>query len=358
MAANDPQVLRPLRLLIVGSLPPPVGGTTVSLAQLVAFVNSRGVECQVVDTNARGGRLGVLLRALWATLKLTGRIDVASVHFSDRAAVSAGPVFWLLLKLRGIPMVYRQFGGEFGATYRRLPAWRQWLVRRSVLRSNAVLLQTKAMVEEFKDVARRVEWFPTARRNPQIFYQGHFARHVSPVLRCLYVGHVRHAKGVPAAIDAVRRVEGAELTVFGPLFDVTEADLTGDRVRYGGVLAPTDVATTMGDYDLLLFPTTWPGEGYPGSLVEAALVGLPIVASRWQHLPEMFSDDEVVFIEPGSATALAEALRGLVADPQQLLERSRRLRERSRSYEADSVFGRFLQTCESVCGRAPAKRDD
>lgn len=352
-ATATPTPVRPtLKLALIGSLPPPVGGTTVSLTQLHEFLLPRVASCTVIDTSPRGqGRLKTLLGALRQLVRQRRDFHVATMHFSDAATVSAAPLIWLVCRLLRKPLVHRQFGGEFEVTYAQLPAWRRWLVDHTVLRCDAVLLQTKSMVARFEAPGRHIVWFPTARTPTGLRCAGAYAQGHREQLRCLFVGHVREAKGVLDAVAAVQRVAQAELTVCGPLIDVQQADLQLPRVSYLGPLAPEQVAPTMAAHDLLLFPSRYKGEGYSGTLVEAAQVGLPMLITRWQSLPEMFREDEASFVAPDSVAELAQELARLAGERVELLARSQRLLRRSADFDAGQVFGRFLQVCAEL---APA----
>lgn len=53
--------------------------------------------------------------------------------------------------------------------------------------------------------------------------------------------------------------------------------------EYKGILAPDEVIDRLGEYDVLIFPTHYEGEGCPGILIEALSAGVPIVASDWKY---------------------------------------------------------------------------
>jgi glycosyltransferase involved in cell wall biosynthesis len=130
--------------------------------------------------------------------------------------------------------------------------------------------------------------------------------------------------------------------------DLAEADLAGSHVSYHGVVPAEQMSEIMSAHDVLLFPTTHPGEGYSGTLVEAAMVGLPIVANRWQSLPEMFAEDEVFFVEEATPEALTAQLDRIVTSPELLEAASARLLARSPDFDAQSVFAGFLDVCAAV----------
>lgn len=67
--------------------------------------------------------------------------------------------------------------------------------------------------------------------------------------------------------------------------------------------------------DILAQPSLW--EGFGLSVLEAMAAGVPVVASRVGGIPEAARDDrEAVLVPAGDATRLAEALVGLLRDPQ------------------------------------------
>ena len=338
-----------LRLLMIGPTPPPVGGTTVSFEALCRFLAPRTCSCIIIDTvRRRGGTALTGLATLWQLIRNLRRTDIITAHFSDRAAVTIAPILWLTSRIAGKPFVFRQFGGEFDRTFVGLPRWWRWIILKTILRSDAVFLQTHAMMRAFAPFSSTLHWFPTARYNIGPSYKGRFARGDTENIRCLFLGHVSRAKGVVIAAEAITAVPSATLDVYGPLIDLGETEFAGDRIRYRGIAAPETVSDILAQYDVLLFPTTHPGEGYSGTLVEAAMAGLPMIVTRWQSLPEMFSEDEAIFIDPGSTDQLIGALRALVKAPDVLLARSQRLIRRAADFDADRIFGHFLAACSDI----------
>ncbi len=338
-----------LRLIMIGPTPPPFGGTTVSFQALQNFLEPRVRVCIVIDTVKRGG--GIAFTAMGTVMKLIRNIrnaDVVTLHFSDRASISIAPLLWLVCRISGTPCVFRQFGGQFHHTFANLPNWHQWLLTKTIFRSTAIFLQTKEMVKAFGEISNRIHWFPTARPLVKRNYKGVFAGGGGKVLRCLFLGHVSKDKGVLKAVHAIGETEGATLDIYGPLIDIDEKELAVPRVRYCGSIPSEEVEATMAEYDVMLFPTMHPGEGYSGALVEAAMVGLPIVATRWQALPEMFSEAEVLFVQPDAPEELEGRLRDIFARPTLLAERSERLVRRAPDFDADKVFESFLNVCADV----------
>ncbi|MDC0505936.1 glycosyltransferase, partial [Amylibacter sp.] len=47
----------------------------------------------------------------------------------------------------------------------------------------------------------------------------------------------------------------------------------------------------MSGYDFLVLPTTWHGEGYPGVIIEAFSIGLPVIATNFRAIPDLVKDN-------------------------------------------------------------------
>jgi glycosyltransferase involved in cell wall biosynthesis len=55
-------------------------------------------------------------------------------------------------------------------------------------------------------------------------------------------------------------------------------------------LEPAEVVPTLRNYDALIFPSYYQGEGHPGVLVEAMMAGLPIITTQFRSIPELVQD--------------------------------------------------------------------
>ena len=53
--------------------------------------------------------------------------------------------------------------------------------------------------------------------------------------------------------------------------------------NYLGKLEPKEVQKVLSQYDVLLFPTRYPGEGCPGAIIDSYMAGLTVLASNWKY---------------------------------------------------------------------------
>lgn len=123
-------------------------------------------------------------------------------------------------------------------------------------------------------------------------------------------------KHVDGVIDAVEETN-ASLAVIGdgPLRSALEAralDL-GQRVAFTGVLAHKDLLAVVGSADVFVLNSSY--EGLSHLLIEALLLGVPIVATRVGGNPEIVVSGETgALVSVGDTPALTEAIQQVIGD--------------------------------------------
>ncbi len=130
-------------------------------------------------------------------------------------------------------------------------------------------------------------------------------------------------KGIPTLLDAAARVHkvrpDVRFVLVGPRqsegpFAVTEAEVAAHRPYVVATGKRPDVPSLLGMADVFVFPTQY-REGVPRALLEAALAGLPIVATRMPGCTDVIRDGESGFlVPPGAPDALADRILGMLHD--------------------------------------------
>ena len=114
----------------------------------------------------------------------------------------------------------------------------------------------------------------------------------------------------------------------------TQCDVA-DKIRMLGHRA--DVARLLNAANLFLFPSRHEGESF--ALCEAAMAGLPIVASDASGIPDLLRDGKDAYLfRSGDARALAQAVRKALADPTMAVQRGLSAKERISSYSEEEMF--------------------
>lgn len=133
------------------------------------------------------------------------------------------------------------------------------------------------------------------------------------------VGRLSPIKDHATLLQAMTRLEGVHLAVFGDgeLHGELRREVAGlglmDRVHFMGWW--TDVASAMAGLDVVVLTSR--NEGTPVSLIEALASGRPVVATDVGGVRSVVVDGVSGYVVPSrSPTAVADALRGLLSDPQ------------------------------------------
>jgi glycosyltransferase involved in cell wall biosynthesis len=144
----------------------------------------------------------------------------------------------------------------------------------------------------------------------------------------LALGVLRAYKGIHDAVEATRRI-GARLLVAGDAAEVVDLDEPHVEARLG-YLPESELDRALGESTVAVFPYR-PELDQSGALLRALGAGVPAVAYDVGGIAEpvrRFGAGRVV--EPGNVEALAEALRALLEDTEEL-ERARAGARRARA---------------------------
>lgn len=173
-----------------------------------------------------------------------------------------------------------------------------------------------------------------------------------------YAGHLYPWKGVDVLIRALASLPDARGVIVGG--HPAEADRErvealasslgiGARVRFTGLVQPSDVLSRLADASVLVLPNTPSAisERYtsPLKLFEYLGMGRPIVASDLPAIREILTDGETaLLVPPGDSAALAAALGRIAGDP--LL--AGRLADNARALAAQFTWDRRAERLEAA----------
>lgn len=113
------------------------------------------------------------------------------------------------------------------------------------------------------------------------------------------------------------------------------------EVSYKGILNLRDVKNydELASYDVMLFPTYWHGEGFPGVVIDAYIASLPIIASDWNLNKDVVEDGKTGWIVPvHNVEALAEKMKYVIDNPQVVEEMSVVCRNRAAEFDSRVVL--------------------
>lgn len=114
--------------------------------------------------------------------------------------------------------------------------------------------------------------------------------------RFVYLSRIIPQKGCGVIIDAAKHLNDNGLQhkytidFYGKIDDEYKDTFMNainslPNVNYAGFLNLREKSgyDTLSGYDMMLFPTFWPGEGFAGIFIDAQISGLPMIATDWMH---------------------------------------------------------------------------
>jgi glycosyltransferase involved in cell wall biosynthesis len=300
----------PLRVTIVYDPPPPFGGVRVSAAQTTAALAAR-TDLAVTTVPFHGEPSVVRLAGQW--LRAMRAADVVLFQGGDILSLleRRGALALRVAATARCPVVFRGFAGGLAAAVHALPARTQTTLRRRLRRTARLTAQTRddwAWLAEWLGAdGPRVEWLPNVRP----LRASHPSSRTRPT-RFLFVGALDANKGLDTLVSAAERLTpGIEIVVMGHAQPGSPwpARLAAAGIPVIAGKGPDDVSAAMADADALVLPTQWAKEGHPGVVLEAFACGRPVIASRWNGIPDLVDASCGVLIPPGDAQALAAAIQ-------------------------------------------------
>lgn len=171
----------------------------------------------------------------------------------------------------------------------------------------------------------------------------------------MYTGHLYPGKDVETMVQAASDIDAKCVVVGGYDTDISRIKsecAVPENVVFEGFVSPGEIPTYQTAADVLVATMAAdPGEDYfsPLKLFEYMAAGNPMVVSRKLDFEEVLSHGQnTLFVEPGSATDLADALTQLLSDPdlrERLAEQARadvhRYDWRARAERLLSAFSAF-----------------
>ena len=210
------------------------------------------------------------------------------------------PIVYTISRIKKVPIVYVVVGGWLADYLKNLP-----LHTRFLRKIHKILVQTHFLKERlnreynFKNV-EVLHNFRSNDFNPNFDY-------TNERLKLVFMARINKLKGLETIFSFAGLIKERNLNIdidfYGPIVD-TDNDYFGanvakyDFVTYHGNLAPDRIYETLSKYDLLILPTQYYTEGFPGSVLDAYISGIPVIVTKWMYATEFVDEGITGFIVP------------------------------------------------------------
>ncbi|MEM7035049.1 MAG: glycosyltransferase family 4 protein, partial [Chloroflexota bacterium] len=328
-------------LLIVGPLPPPVGGGTrtlqVFLSELSTYRNLTIIQVNTAPHHHYQARTqrpivdtwGRFWRIFHQYMMAIQHADVVLVFAANSFIQTLAPFLLLPAKALRRPIYLKPFGGDLDCFIERQSKIRKKILLLYLYRFNQIFIQTNQAKKRLQALGcHNLTCLPGCRpKLTQTVTDRSATNENSNDCRLLFLSQIRREKGIFVLLDALCLLKqqsdlDANVTVdfYGPIHPAVELEFLKTieetpNAHYRGLTDAKAVTHLMQHHDLFVLPTFYDGEGHPGVLIEAMQAGMPIVTTHHRAIPELIVDEKNgLLIPPLDAVSLADAIKRLALD--------------------------------------------
>ncbi|HEX9395339.1 MAG TPA: glycosyltransferase family 4 protein [Burkholderiales bacterium] len=346
------------RVLLVGPLPPPLGGVQLMVNMQLHSILARVFELHMVDTSKRQLRWAVE-HPTWRTpfyvvrdftrlvrMLIQVRPAAALLHAAAGASFLRDWVLMLAVRLTGAKVICH-YHGTLHAGFPSTATPRGRAIGRFLMSvAHRVIVLGPTYQREMGKAWQRDDLVWAPNMADVDFFRSVPAGTPAPWLApgeraVLFVGRLSAPKGIYDLFDAIPQVIQRHPEARFVLAGVAESDAMepvvraeaqrrgiAAHVRFLGSLEGRDKALAYSNSQMLVVPS-WT-EGFPLVIPEAMAAGLPVIATAVGAIPDFVKHGEDGFlIAPRAPLELADRVCRLLADDALRVRMSRRVRQRA-----------------------------
>ena len=290
------------------------GGVVVLFEAWLQYCREQELNTKTIDTN-KANYQNVFIAyfsIIWQFIRIVRRDSVIMLHGTAKDYLYLGPPVVFISNLCGKKIILRKFAGNFEEIYTASNIIKKSVYNYVLRHSDVQFWETKSLVAFGQKKGSQSLWFPNVRkrRDAQRPSNKPFSR------RFVYLSRIEKMKGLDMLMQCFESLPvNYHIDIYGPILDYKASELNGRNYSYKHPVEPDKVADTLAQYDVLVLPTLWKAEGYPGIVIECYSVGIPVIASRIGAIPEIVEDCKTGYlIEPGNVEDLRRAILAINED--------------------------------------------
>ena len=164
----------------------------------------------------------------------------------------------------------------------------------------------------------------------------------------VFMARVHPLKGVDVLFEIEKKLIALDknnfsIHVYGPIFKDYEEEFSekikNSLIEYKGILEPEDVHKVLINYDMMLFPTKYYTEGFPGTILDAYIAMMPVVATNWLNACEFIEQGKTGYIvEFDNEQSFVNKTVDLVCQPNQIFDLHENICSKRKAYSADQAW--------------------
>ena len=190
--------------------------------------------------------------------------------------------------------------------------------KETFIKNRLIIVETPSMKEELKSIGfKKISVFPNFK--PVLKIPFNDIKYPKETLNLIYLSRIEEPKGIYDLIDCLIELNKEKilfrLNVYGrPQSSVDDKHIRDleqkhSFLKYSGVMKVDNIESyrILSNYDLHIFPTKY-REGFPGSLIDFFIAGVPTLSSSFARSSEILSDKDSIIFEQGNIEDLKNKL--------------------------------------------------
>lgn len=325
-----------------------MGGIVVLFENWVDFCLKQATPSVLIDSNKKNylSKPLALYSIIYRSLTKMSKVDLVMIHGTLNDYQWLAPVLVWIAKKKGKKIILRKFAGNLWQYYESIKGYKKKLMDFALMNADILFWETQKQVSYFSNVFpdKKSCWFTNVRiRMP-------YSRSPNqPFLRkFVYISRVEKLKGVDNLREAFNKLGfDYHLDIYGPLIDYCLEDLKEGNYTYKGLIQNDLVNSVLVDYDVLILPTQWKTEGYPGIIMECFNAGIPVIATNVGGIPELIKNEiNGLLINPSDTQAIINAVLKLDVLDYSIL--SKNAKESFKIYDSEIVNNKILNIINNL----------
>ena len=165
---------------------------------------------------------------------------------------------------------------------------------------------------------------------------------------------VTKAKGITDAIEMIAKINksigcNVILDVYGEIEDSYKEEFDNlikkykSFVSYKGKVHYNDSINIIKNYYMLVFPTTFEGEGFPGTIIDAFFAGVPVIATNWRYNSEILINGYTgIIYDYKEENRLYEAIEYCIKNKNEISNMRINCLKEAEKYSSDKIMEKII----------------
>ena len=282
------------------------GGVLVLFNDFITHLKKNRIDHTVIDINSSKYKVISFIIINFKILLNLNKHSHVSLHGTARNFLLLGPILVIYCKLFNVKLSLRKFAGNFDVIYQESSYVKKNILAFILTNSNCVFFETKYLVDFFIKFNKNTYWFPNVREKSK------YRTKLDYSSKFIYLGNIQEEKGMDDLLKLTNLLsDDYVIDLYGNIrenkYDYIRK-LQDPIVSYRGIINPSEAQKIISEYDVLILPSY--REGYPGVIVEAFSVGVPVVATNLKGISEIVKNGiSGILVPTNNPLKLADAMR-------------------------------------------------